>query len=670
MFKYLSVVSLAALFVVTANGTAYAQLSSSCLRPLGIPDRWVENQTPPWDPTDTFDPTGPNPDVYGTGFSALEDQGTPMALTAFQPGPLTGQTALPVQTGASGNFGFRTAIVDCSGYLHAIGNTLPLLTGVSQGPLVQSIDELLAQDPGAAWDPLANGGQGGVMDSAFGQSPRLVALPVFAPDEYAALSAGTSQAMTLVKVVGFFVSHRVDATVHGYLTGWSRLATTAVTARADEWVPLSATFTGPGSPVVGLPIDFFVNDNLVATALTDGTGTALPPTLSFNTGSLSPGTYPSAIRVRLAEGPGLFVAEDAASDLTILENTPKVTWAAPVGIVYGTPLEPTQLNATADVAGTFFYTPQAGSVLHAGDHVLSVRFVPADADRFEEVTATVTLTVTRAPLTIAVNTASKWYLDPLPAFSWTATGFVNGDTASTLVGTSSFQTTASATSPVGLYSVTVGGLTSLDYAVSSGPGTLTVTARPTGTALQQPGPSPSSYGQPVAMTVVVNSDLGVPTGSVTLFDGSSSLAATELSSGRATFTVSTLSAGTHVLRAQYAGLGGFASSGSATVSHAVVPANTTTELTSSVNPARTGQAVTLTAIVSPVAPDAGKPAGVVEFLRDSTVIGTGVVNDGSATLTTSALPAGKLQLRARYVGTSNHAGSVSALLVQTVKGGK
>lgn len=53
--------------------TAQAQIASSCLRSLGIPDKWIENQTPPWDPTDTFDPTGPNPDVYLGGFDPLTD---------------------------------------------------------------------------------------------------------------------------------------------------------------------------------------------------------------------------------------------------------------------------------------------------------------------------------------------------------------------------------------------------------------------------------------------------------------------------------------------------------------------------------------------------------------------------------------------------------------------
>ena len=27
----------------------------TCVKPFTVPDKWIESQTPPWDPTDTFD---------------------------------------------------------------------------------------------------------------------------------------------------------------------------------------------------------------------------------------------------------------------------------------------------------------------------------------------------------------------------------------------------------------------------------------------------------------------------------------------------------------------------------------------------------------------------------------------------------------------------------------
>ena len=58
--------------------------------------------------------------------------------------------------------------------------------------------------------------------------------------------------------------------------------------------------------------------------------------------------------------------------------TPTITWANPAEIVYGTALSGTQLNATANTAGTLSYVPGAGTVLGAGEPTLSVTFTPTD----------------------------------------------------------------------------------------------------------------------------------------------------------------------------------------------------------------------------------------------------------------------------------------------------
>ncbi|MHB8653746.1 MAG: hypothetical protein ACYDA9_07695 [Terriglobia bacterium] len=56
--------------------------------------------------------------------------------------------------------------------------------------------------------------------------------------------------------------------------------------------------------------------------------------------------------------------------------TPSVTWATPAAIKYGTALNSTQLNATASVAGSFSYSPAAGTILSAGTQTLTVTFTP------------------------------------------------------------------------------------------------------------------------------------------------------------------------------------------------------------------------------------------------------------------------------------------------------
>src|SRR5690606_30817988 len=81
----------------------------------------------------------------------------------------------------------------------------------------------------------------------------------------------------------------------------------------------------------------------------------------------------------------------------ITKAKPAVTWATPDPITYGAALDDTQLNAEADVAGLFTYTPAAGTVLEAGTgHPLTVTFIPDDTDNYQPVTAEVAIDVHKA----------------------------------------------------------------------------------------------------------------------------------------------------------------------------------------------------------------------------------------------------------------------------------
>jgi hypothetical protein len=79
----------------------------------------------------------------------------------------------------------------------------------------------------------------------------------------------------------------------------------------------------------------------------------------------------------------------------------KIVWASPADITFGTALSATQLDATANVPGTFTYTPAAGTVLKVGQgQTLSVTFTPTDSKDFATTTATTTINVTPATPTI------------------------------------------------------------------------------------------------------------------------------------------------------------------------------------------------------------------------------------------------------------------------------
>ena len=78
----------------------------------------------------------------------------------------------------------------------------------------------------------------------------------------------------------------------------------------------------------------------------------------------------------------------AAQNVDVDPATPVITWDNPADIVDGTALSTTQLDATANVPGTFVYTPPAGTVLPVGQsHSLGVFFTPTDSTDYGTVGA-------------------------------------------------------------------------------------------------------------------------------------------------------------------------------------------------------------------------------------------------------------------------------------------
>jgi len=180
---------------------------------------------------------------------------------------------------------------------------------------------------------------------------------------------------------------------------------------------------GATTPVDGSAILTFTLPALVtATAITDSTGgwqcTVATLTCTRTTGlavnagdavtlTLSVGAYPPG---GLTSYTGLITAtvssvtfsnNVSATDTVIFQQPPAITWATPAPITYGTALSAVQLDATTTVAGSFTYSPVAGTVLSTGQHTLTATFSPTDTTDYTTSTATVTLTV--IPATPVVN---------------------------------------------------------------------------------------------------------------------------------------------------------------------------------------------------------------------------------------------------------------------------
>ena len=192
----------------------------------------------------------------------------------------------------------------------------------------------------------------------------------------------------------------------------------------------------------------------------------------------------------------------ATVQLSVTKAPATITWANPAAIVFGTPLSATQLNATANVPGTFVYTPSAGTVLTAGIQTLSVAFTPTDTTDYTTASATVQLSVTKAPTTITwANPAAIVYGTPLSATQLNATANVPG----TFVYTPSAGTVL--TAGIQTLSVSFTPTDSTDYSSASASVQLLVNkATPTVT---WSNPASIPYGTPLSATQL-NATASVP----------------------------------------------------------------------------------------------------------------------------------------------------------------
>ncbi|MGD1093054.1 MAG: Ig-like domain repeat protein [Bryobacteraceae bacterium] len=93
--------------------------------------------------------------------------------------------------------------------------------------------------------------------------------------------------------------------------------------------------------------------------------------------------------------------------------------------------------------------------------------------------------------------------------------------------------------------------------------------------------------------------------------------------------------------------------------------NSTTTLTSSLNPSTSGQLVTFTAAVAPIT-----ATGSVTFLDGTSTLGSSSLSSGKATFSTSSLAAGPHSITASYSGDSNDTGGISGAVSQTVTANK
>jgi Beta-propeller repeat len=141
------------------------------------------------------------------------------------------------------------------------------------------------------------------------------------------------------------------------------------------------TFTAPSSGASGL----FANNTTTTQATTNLNGVATASIFTANAQAGGPYNV-------TASATGLTAVNFSLTNLA--KTNPIITWANPAGIPFGSALGAGQLNATANVAGTFAYNPPVGTVLLPGSgQTLSVTFTPNDTIDYATVTDAVLINI-------------------------------------------------------------------------------------------------------------------------------------------------------------------------------------------------------------------------------------------------------------------------------------
>ena len=127
-------------------------------------------------------------------------------------------------------------------------------------------------------------------------------------------------------------------------------------------------------------------------------------------------------------------------------------------------------------ASAFTTAPQASTTATATSAVGSydITLTAGNASNYAVTYNNGVMTINKAALTITAENKSKVYGAANPALTLTYSGFVNGETASTLLTAATVTTTATVASNVGTYNIVVTGATSNNYSITYTNGSLVV----------------------------------------------------------------------------------------------------------------------------------------------------------------------------------------------------
>jgi hypothetical protein len=441
---------------------------------------------------------------------------------------------------------------------------------------------------------------------------------------------------------------------------------------------------------VSLTVNKAVPTILWATPAAITYGTALTASQLNATASVA-GTfsYSSVLGTVLKPGPQMLTVTFTPTDgadytpatatvvLTVNRANPVITWATPAAINYGTLLSATQLNATANVAGAFSYSPAAGALLTGGVQTLTVTFTPTDTVDYTTQTKSVSLQVNETTVTSGISSGTYSYqtwINVVMGPSWSgnySTSHVPTGTVTLLDDGVALDTlplgsnglaywTINPPLNVGVHNLTVYYSGDKNYPAGlSVPAVITIS--PAQVNFQATCYNGTLYNSnPWQCTVSLSaSTTTVPTGVITYSLDGGSPVIVAINNGNAPFTVpGTLSAGNHTLLISYAAQGNYAAAGPLT--RTVSTAQGTTQMNVAPSSYYFAASGSMTISGSITTSNSGVPQGSVTIFDGGTAIGTAPIGaQGGISYTVTGVSKGSHTYSAKFAGTSNYTASTS-----------
>ena len=266
--------------------------------------------------------------------------------------------------------------------------------------------------------------------------------------------------------------------------GPSTLTVSPSTASFGGLAILSATLqkTSNGGLISGRAVTFSVNGASVGSATTNGAGQAI---LTVSVAGIPLGSYPGAVSASFA-GDTMFTTSSGAGSLTVNRAVLTVV-ANSVLKIYQDPNPPFTYSITGflngDTAAVVSGSTTCNTVVPTdastppGRYAIHCPVGSLTAANYTFTTFDGTLIVNKPPLTVAIDSATRVYGDPNPAFTGTITGLRGTD-----VITATYSSPATAGSSVGTYPIVptyidpAGVLNNYNVIVTNG--TLTITPAP------------------------------------------------------------------------------------------------------------------------------------------------------------------------------------------------